>query len=198
MSKSLTPYLAQVCQELERSIKNMELQEPEKCQSYNQEEANEYPIRPMVELGGLVESCRIQHSAREYCLFESSKNSIRLSFAFKQQCSDAIDQTVLEKYMRFFQQRAPVYEILRRKPVECISKEESKIPSHDHQPSQARPSSYSISFLITGGHVQNYGKTTLVATVLDFLGQVDKECSHVKISINARARFVAADFLKSF
>lgn len=215
MPANLHPYLAQVRQELEYSIQGMELREPQSCVHEMEATAiDEFvPIRPIVEFPhlGVVETRRMQHSAREYCLMESSKNSIRLSFAFKQQFSDAIDQTILEKYVRFFQQRAPVYEILRRKtpdfseavagvPVVEPFKKNKAVSRHTHpvDADKIQQSSYSISFLITNKHVQKYGQAAVVATILDFVSQFDKECSHVKISTNALARSVATDFLKSF
>ena len=81
-----------------------------------------YPIRPIVELGnGTVTETVISHSEKEYCLVEASDNSVRVSFTFKQQrASQTIEQVILKRYMRFFQQRATSeqYSILRRKPLE--------------------------------------------------------------------------------
>lgn len=208
LDSSLTPYLTKVRHEIERSIKRMEVA-TYPCREGGGMNNNEgYPIRPIVEFPhlGLVETRRIQHSAREYCLLESSKNSVRLSFAFKQQHSaDAIDRTILEKYVRFFQQRAPIYDILRRKPVVVLVGVASSSENNSNSNSSTTQSPeftdlpvYSISFLVTNHHVQKYGGETVVATIMNFASRVDKECSHVKISINARARFVAAEFLKSF
>jgi actin related protein 2/3 complex subunit 4 len=168
MSASLAPYLDRVRVELETGLAAMEDQPLE----------SPYPIRPIVELktGQSVKERTIRHSSKEYCLLESSTNSLRLSLSFKQAQGDSIDQAILSKYTRFFQQRAERYTILRRKAVP----------------------GYSISFLVTNTHVANFGGNAILEMILDFIAQVDRECSHVKISVNARARFVATEFLKSF
>eukprot|EP00934_Nitzschia_sp_Nitz4_P004377 Nitzschia sp. Nitz4//scaffold330_size19141//17999//18577//NITZ4_008749-RA/size19141-processed-gene-0.15-mRNA-1//1//CDS//3329548169//4367//frame0 len=142
-----------------------------------------YPIRPIVELPhlGHVTKKRFNSSNNEHCLLETSSNSIRLSFCFKQQhssetTSTALDKTILSRYMHFFQQRADSFHILRRKPV----------------------GGYSISFLILHKHMERFGSDQILQTISQFLQAMDKECSHVKISINARARLVALEFLKAF
>ena len=145
--------------------------------------SSKYPIRPHVELTGLGPVTQYLISKKnsnnkEKCLMEVSKNSIRVSFLFKQQSNttDPIDQSILSKYMKFFQQRAELYTILRRKPV----------------------SEYSVSFLILNSHVVQFGINNILQVILDFVSQVDRECSDVKITINARARLVASEFMKEF
>lgn len=160
----------------------------------------------------------VHNGGKEKCLIESSINSVRVSFLFKQQnqtSADPIEQSILWKYMKFFQRRAETYQILRRQPID----------------------GYSISFLILSTHVfdviddtnvdngnkndDNYVTSSMNSTVdtnckssnknkkknnvdeivnviIDFASQFDRECSHVKISVNARARLVATEFLKSF
>lgn len=173
MSSSLAPYLGQVRSVLERSLPSME------CYSSS---TQSYPIRPHVELrSGPVTSDFVlrPRSTKERCLVESSSNSIRVSFLFKQQNrddGDPIEKSILSKYMKFFQQRADQYVILRRKPLD----------------------GYSISFLVLNKHVAKYGQEAILQTILDFVSQLDRECSHVKISVNARARLVATEFMKAF
>lgn len=171
-------YLQQIYQGLTRSIDELVPVD---------EENSTYPFRPIVEMtstsrhakrqdsskqGASVDRRRIERNQRERCLLETSSNSIRISFAFKQQTSDTLDQAILGKYVSFFQQRAVNYDILRRRSV----------------------GEYAISFLVTSEHKAKYGVDRLVATIYNFVKQVDKECSHVKISINAQARAVAAGF----
>ena len=174
MSSSLAPYLDQIRTEIEQSFAAMD--------EVSASSSSKYPIRPHVELQkGLVRSKELQRggkSKKECCLVESSSNSVRVSFLFKQQHQDAdpIEQSILSKYMKFFQQRADQYSILRRKPVE----------------------GYSISFLVLNTHVCKFGTDQILQVILDFLSQLDRECSDVKISINARARLIATEFMKEF
>ena len=178
MSSSLILYTDRVRAELEQSFSSMDVDAVPSSAA----KPSSYPIRPHVELrSGPVTSKIILHprtSTKEYCLVESSSNSVRVSFLFRQQQDDAdqIEQTILSKYIKFFQQRAEDYEILRRKPVE----------------------GFSISFLVLNAHVTKYSKEAILQVILDFVSRLDRECSHVKISINARARLVATEFMKAF
>ncbi|CAN8186214.1 unnamed protein product [Coccothraustes coccothraustes] len=77
--------------------------------------------------------------------------------------------------MRFMMMRAENFFILRRKPVE----------------------GYDISFLITNFHTEQMYKHKLVDFVIHFMEEIDKEISEMKLSVNARARIVAEEFLKN-
>jgi len=57
---------------------------------------------------------------------------------------------------------------------------------------------YDISFLITNFHTEQMYKHKLVDFVVQFMEDIDKEISEMKISLNARARIVAEEFLKNF
>ena len=56
---------------------------------------------------------------------------------------------------------------------------------------------YDISFLITNFHTEQMFKDKLVDFVIQFMEDIDKEISEMKLSVNARARIVAQEFLKS-
>jgi len=210
MSTALSAYLDQIGRALDAAVGDMELLETHTSSTDDDDDdgKNKYPIRPIVEFPhlGHVEKIRFKRSSKEYCLLETSKNSVRLSLAFKQQFSDAIDQAILEKYVRFFQQRAPEYRILRRKVIDTSDTgsrrgvvQEAMMNQNDACTTAARDNdSYSISFLVTNEHIEDYGRDQVVRTILNFVRQVDRECSDIKISINARARFVATEFLKGF
>jgi len=86
-------------------------------------------------------------------------------------------ETILTKrFLRFLTQRAENFVILRRKPVE----------------------GYDISFLVTNAHTESMFKHKLVDFIIQFLEDIDKEISDMRLSVNARARTVAQEFLKSF
>lgn len=73
-------------------------------------------------------------------------------------------------------QRAENFLILRRKPVE----------------------GYDLSLLITHIHLEQMWKHKLIDFVIQFMEEIDKEISAMKISINARARVVATEYMKQF
>lgn len=54
---------------------------------------------------------------------------------------------------------------------------------------------YDISFLITNFHTEEMLKHKLVDFIIQFMEDVDKEISEMKLFLNARARFVAESFL---
>lgn len=54
---------------------------------------------------------------------------------------------------------------------------------------------YDISFLITNFHTESMLKHKLVDFVIQFMEDVDKEISEMKLSLNARARIVAESYL---
>ncbi|KAH7948301.1 hypothetical protein HPB52_020354 [Rhipicephalus sanguineus] len=57
---------------------------------------------------------------------------------------------------------------------------------------------YDISFLITNFHTEQMYKHKLVDFVIHFMEEIDKEISEMKLSLNARARICAEEFLKRF
>uniref|UniRef100_A0ACB8EHB2 Actin- protein 2/3 complex subunit 4 n=1 Tax=Sphaerodactylus townsendi TaxID=933632 RepID=A0ACB8EHB2_9SAUR len=122
----------------------------------------------------LLQPVIISRNEKEKVLIEGSINSVRVSIAVKQ--ADEIEKILCHKFMRFMMMRAENFFILRRKPVE----------------------GYDISFLITNFHTEQMYKHKLVDFVIHFMEEIDKEISEMKLSVNARARIVAEEFLKNF
>lgn len=60
----------------------------------------------------------LKRSDQETCLVESSINSARISFRFKFEDADPIEQLLGRKFLGFLIKRADDYEILRRIPIE--------------------------------------------------------------------------------
>ena len=57
---------------------------------------------------------------------------------------------------------------------------------------------YDISFLITNFHTEAMFKHKLVDFIIQFMEEVDKEISEMKLSLNARARVVAEQFMAAY
>ncbi|KAI2659359.1 Actin-related protein 2/3 complex subunit 4 [Labeo rohita] len=131
----------------------------------------EVEVRSSKEL--LLQPVVISRNDKEKVLIEGSINSVRVSIAVKQ--ADEIEKILCHKFMRFMMMRAENFFILRRKPVE----------------------GYDISFLITNFHTEQMYKHKLVDFVIHFMEEIDKEISEMKLSVNARARIVAEEFLKN-
>jgi actin related protein 2/3 complex subunit 4 len=116
----------------------------------------------------------VSRNENERVYIEPSINSVRISIKIKQ--ADEIEHILVHKFTRFLTQRAESFYILRRKPVK----------------------GYDISFLITNFHTEEMLKHKLVDFIIQFMEEVDKEISEMKLFLNARARFVAESFLTPF
>ncbi|CAD6584866.1 MAG: Arp complex subunit [Cyphobasidiales sp. Tagirdzhanova-0007] len=168
MSSSLRPYLAAVRATLTAALAI------ENFPSQVVERHN----RPEVEAGktpeALLVPLKVSRNANEQVLVEPSINSVRVSIKIKQ--ADEIEVILAHKFTRFLTQRAENFLILRRKPVK----------------------GYDISFLIVNAQAEELLKHKLVDFVIQFMEDVDREISEMKLSLNARARICAETFLTQF
>mmetsp|Transcript_7539 Transcript_7539/g.14768 ORF Transcript_7539/g.14768 Transcript_7539/m.14768 type:complete len:170 (+) Transcript_7539:129-638(+) len=134
--------------------------------------------RPEVEVGKstevLLNPVVISRNESERVLIEGSINSVRVSIKVKQ--ADELEEVLVAKFMRFLMQRAEQFVVLRRKPVE----------------------GYNISFLITNFHTETMYKHKVVDFVIQFMEDIDKEVSAMKLGVNSRGRVVAGKFLECF
>ncbi|KAF7321660.1 Transcription initiation factor TFIID complex 60 kDa subunit [Mycena kentingensis (nom. inval.)] len=165
MSNVLRPYLAAVRSTLTAAL-TLENFSSQIVERHN---------KPEVEVGKskevLLNPLTISRNENERVLIEPSINSIRLSIKIKQ--ADEIERILCHKFTRFMMQRAESFIVLRRKPV----------PGYD------------ISFLITNTHSETMLKHKIVDFIIQFMEEVDKEISEMKLSLNARARIVAESYL---
>ncbi|KAJ1721762.1 Arp complex subunit [Coemansia erecta] len=133
---------------------------------------------PEVESGAtkevLLNPLVVSRNENERVLIESSINSVRVSIRIKQ--ADDIERILAHKFTRFLMMRAENFVILRRVPIK----------------------GYDISFLITNFHTEQMYKHKLVDFIIEFMEEVDKEISEMKLSLNARARIVAETYLSQF
>ncbi|KAG0288612.1 Arp complex subunit [Linnemannia gamsii] len=168
MSNTLRPYLNAVRQTLTAAM----------CLENFSSQVAERHNKPEVEVGTskevLLNPVVISRNDKERVLIETSVNSLRVSIAIKQ--ADEIERILAHKFTRFLTQRAESFVILRRKPIE----------------------GYDISFLITNAHTEQMYKHKLVDFIIQFMEEVDKEISEMKLSLNARARIVSESYLSQF
>ena len=113
----------------------------------------------------------ISRNESEQVLIESSFNSTRLSIKIKQ--ADDVEKLLCLKFTRFLSQRAEQFIVLRRKPVK----------------------GYDISFLVCNKHLEEMQKVKVIDFIVQFMEEVDKEISEMKLSLNARARIVSQEFM---
>jgi actin related protein 2/3 complex subunit 4 len=55
-----------------------------------------------------------------------------------------------------------------------------------------------VSFLITNAHTESMFKHKIVDFIIQFMEEIDKEISEMKLSVSARARVVAQEYLTQF
>ncbi|EKM59985.1 uncharacterized protein PHACADRAFT_250816 [Phanerochaete carnosa HHB-10118-sp] len=168
MSNVLRPYLAAVRSTLTAALT---------LQDFSSQIVERHN-KPEVEVGGskevLLQPLTISRNENERVLIEASVNSIRLSIKIKQ--ADEIERILCHGFTRFMMQRAESFIVLRRKPMK----------------------GYDISFLITNNHTDTMLKHKIVDFIIQFMEEVDKEISEMKLSLNARARVVAESYLLAF
>jgi len=168
MAATLKPYLNAVRHTLTAAM-CLENFESQIVERHNKPEVE---VKTSKEL--LLTPVVVSRNEKERVLIEGSINALRVSIAVKQ--ADEIEKILCNKFMKFMMMRAENFIILRRKAVE----------------------GYDISFLITNFHTEQMYKHKLVDFVIHFMEEIDKEISEMKITLNARARIVAEEFLKNF
>jgi len=168
MSNTLRPYLSCVRATLQAALSITNFAS-QRVERHN---------APEVEMGrtpeALLTPLLISRNANEQVLIEPSINSVRLSIKIKQ--ADEIERILAHKFTRFLMMRAEGFVILRRTPIK----------------------GYDISFLITHRNAEEMMKHKLVDFVIQFMEDVDREISEMKLSLNARARIVAESYLSTF
>ncbi|KAK2963266.1 putative ARP23 complex 20 kDa subunit [Blattamonas nauphoetae] len=115
----------------------------------------------------------IKRNANEMCLIETSINSVRVSIKTKQ--ADELEKLLTHRFTNFLMRRADDFVILRRKAIK----------------------DYDLSFLITNFHLEYLEKAKLIDFVIQFLEQIDKTISTMKIDVNARSHEIAFQYLKN-
>lgn len=126
----------------------------------------------------LLTPLTIARNENERVLIEPSINSARISIRIKQ--ADEIEIILVHKFTRFLTQRAESFFILRRKPVKV-----KRLPPDSHSlAAELMPrQGYDISFLITNFHTDEMLKHKLVDFIIQFMEDVDKEISEMKLFV---------------
>ena len=147
---------------------------------------SERPTKDLSDSTASTDPAKITPSAtlrkRESCLIESTRNSVRVSFLFKAQANaaaksnaDLLEASILFQWMRFLMVKEH-HPLLRKKPMK----------------------GYSVTFLVTNRYLAIHGRQKVEDSILGFCAKIDKECSDIKLQVNAQARYVTTEFLKAF
>ena len=137
------------------------------------ERHNKPEIEAMTSPELILNSLLISRSDQERTLVETSINSVRVSICFQK--SDALAELIARKYVGFLAQRAERFQILRKKPIE----------------------GYDISFLITHDEAETMHKSKIIDFIVQFMTDIDKDVTAMKLNTNQRARRAAMEFFQS-
>eukprot|EP00924_Labyrinthula_sp_SR-Ha-C_P015400 augustus_masked-scaffold_71-processed-gene-0.61-mRNA-1 protein AED:0.06 eAED:0.06 QI:0/-1/0/1/-1/1/1/0/170 len=168
MAKTLAPYLDCIRHTLTASLCLRNFPS-QVVERHNKPEIEFLASRELILKPILI--CRTE---TEKCFIEPSVNSVRVSLKIKQ--ADIIEEILTNMFAKFLTQRAEQFFVLRRKPV----------------------AGFDISFLITDKHLEDMWKHKVVDFVVEFMREIDREISDMKIAINNRGRNVTLEFMKAF
>ncbi|KAI4278305.1 MAG: hypothetical protein LQ337_001127 [Flavoplaca oasis] len=169
MSQSLRPYLQCVRSSLTAALSLSDFAS----------QASERHNVPEIEAAScpevLLNPLTVSRNENEKVLIEPSVNSVRISIKIKQ--ADEIENILVHKFTRFLTQRAEAFFILRRKAIKDWEKTSVAYP---------RTQGYDISFLITNFHTEDMLKHKLVDFIIQFMEEVDKEISEMKLFVRGQ------------
>ena len=127
--------------------------------------------RPQVEVEESAELVNkpivITRSEEEKVEIESSINSVRVNIVISKHKAE-IETLLVGIYTQFLMNRADKYNILRKKAKE----------------------GYDISFLITNFHLENYKKEDIIDFIVEFVQDLTKEITDMKLLVNSQSRYV--------
>nr|XP_031541975.1 actin-related protein 2/3 complex subunit 4 [Vicugna pacos] len=188
MTATLRPYLSAVRATLQAALclENFSSQVVER---HNKPEVE---VRSSKEL--LLQPVTISRNEKEKVLIEGSINSVRVSIAVKQVSSPQLPASL--RGQRPLSERSSCQIQGAEKPRLCF--QGMICQTHEFSRIKKEYPGYDISFLITNFHTEQMYKHKLVDFVIHFMEEIDKEISEMKLSVNARARIVAEEFLKNF
>jgi len=132
--------------------------------------------RPQVEVQENLELLNnpvvICKSEEEKIEIEPSINSVRINVMIKKH-SD-LEDLLYSIYSQFLMNRADKINVLRKKPKD----------------------GYDISFLVTNYHLESYKKELLIDYIVEFVQDLTKEITEMKLIVNSQSRLVSTYFME--
>ena len=114
----------------------------------------------------------ITRSDEEKVEIQSSINSVQVHISLKKHAD--IERLIISIYAKYLMNRANKLNLLR------------KIPKKG----------YDISFLITNYHLENYRKEDVIDFIVEFIQDLVKEVTDMKMTVNSQARYVTTYLMK--
>jgi actin related protein 2/3 complex subunit 4 len=127
--------------------------------------------RPQVEVAESLELLNnpiiICKNEDERIEIESSINSVKINVVVKKHAD--LEDLIVDIYTNYLMNRADKLNILRKKAKE----------------------GYDISFLITNYHLDNYKKEEIIDYIVEFVQDLTKEITEMKLIVNSQSRLVS-------
>jgi actin related protein 2/3 complex subunit 4 len=134
--------------------------------------------RPQVEV---QESLELLNNPVVICRNEDEKieiepaiNSVRINIAIKKHAD--LEELLVDIYTKYLMNRADKLNILRKKPKD----------------------GFDVSFLVTNYHLESYKKEDLIDYIVEFVQDLTKEITEMKLIVNSQSRLVTTYLMEQF
>jgi actin related protein 2/3 complex subunit 4 len=132
--------------------------------------------RPQVEVKESLELLNnpiiISKNEDEKIEIEPSINSVRINIVIKKHAD--LEDLLMGIYSNYLMNRADKLHILRKKAKE----------------------GFDISFLVTNYHLENYKKEEIIDYIVEFVQDLSKEITEMKLIVNSQSRLVSTNFME--
>jgi actin related protein 2/3 complex, subunit 4 len=132
--------------------------------------------RPQVEVSESLELLNnpiiISKNEDEKIEIEPSINSVRINIVIKKHAD--LEELLMGIYSNYLMNRADKLHILRKKAKE----------------------GFDISFLVTNYHLENYKKEEIIDYIVEFVQDLSKEITEMKLIVNSQSRLVSTNFME--
>jgi len=132
--------------------------------------------RPQVEVKENLELLNnpimICKNEEEKIEIETSINSCRVNIAIKKHAD--LEELLMSIYSNFLMNRADKLNILRKKAKD----------------------GFDISFLVTNFHLEMYKKEEIIDYIVEFVQDISKEITEMKLIVNSQSRLVSTYFME--
>ncbi len=132
--------------------------------------------RPQVEVKESLELLNnpiiISKNEEEKIEIEPSINSVRINIVIKKHAD--LEELLMGIYSNYLMNRADKLHILRKKAKE----------------------GFDISFLVTNYHLENYKKEEIIDYIVEFVQDLSKEITEMKLIVNSQSRLVSTNFME--
>lgn len=132
--------------------------------------------RPQVEVQESLELLNnpviISKNEDEKIEIEPSINSVRVNIVVKKHAD--LEELLMSIFANYLMNRADKMNILRKKAKE----------------------DYDVSFLVTNYHLENYKKEDIIDYIVEFVHDLSKEITEMKLIVNSQSRLVSTYFME--